>query len=173
MFNTSRNKVSSSSVKTMQVCPRIKWESVVHWNLTTSIYRGLKATEAHGLTASSINRVFVKVYEVQFFELIFNQSMNVCLDFLFSQPETYIRIILRAIKCDTSCTRAQFHKCKESITGNLVCLSSSRSYYVLYTVRFCDQATSWSLSCDELKNFATNILLKLVIKSRTGIRVIG
>ena len=28
-------------------------------------------------------------------------------------------------------------------------------------------------SCDELKNFAANILLKLVIKSRTGIRAIG
>ena len=26
---------------------------------------------------------------------------------------------------------------------------------------------------DELKNFVTNIFLKLVIKSRTGIRVIG
>ena len=38
---------------------------------------------------------------------------------------------------------------------------------------FCDQGASWSTSCDELKNFVANILLKLVIKSRTGIRAIG
>ena len=74
---------------------------------------------------------------------------------------------------------AQEHNCtsvKKIVTGNLVCPSSSfswRSYYVLYTLGFCDQATSWSSSCDELKNFADNILLKLVIKSRTGIRTIG
>ena len=39
----------------------------------------------------------------------------------------------------------------------------------LYTVGFCDQGSSWSSSCDELKNFKTNIFLKLVIKSCTGI----
>ena len=38
---------------------------------------------------------------------------------------------------------------------------------------FYDQVTSWSSSCDEQKNFATNILLKLVIKLHTGIRTIG
>ena len=42
----------------------------------------------------------------------------------------------------------------------------------LYTLWFCDQGVSWSSSCDELKNFAANIFLKLVIKSRTGIRTI-
>ena len=42
---------------------------------------------------------------------------------------------------------------KKSVTGNLVCPSSSL--------------------CDEQKNFAANVLLKLVIKSRTGIRTIG
>ena len=65
-------------------------------------------------------------------------------------------------------TVAQKHNCtsvKKSVTKNLVCRSSSfssRSCCVLYTLGFCDQATSWSSSCDELKNFATNILLKLV-----------
>ena len=39
----------------------------------------------------------------------------------------------------------------------------------LYTLMFCDQGASWSSSCDELKNFAINIFLKLVIKSRTVI----
>ena len=35
---------------------------------------------------------------------------------------------------------------------------------VFYTLEFCDQGTSWSSSRDELKNFAANIFLKLVIK---------
>ena len=39
----------------------------------------------------------------------------------------------------------------------------------LYIVGFCDQGVSWSSLCDELKNFATNIFLKLVIKMRTRI----
>ena len=39
----------------------------------------------------------------------------------------------------------------------------------LYTVRFCDQGAFWSSSCDELKNFAVNIFLRLVIQSCTGI----
>ena len=30
VFNASKNKVSSSSVKAMQVCPRIKCESATH-----------------------------------------------------------------------------------------------------------------------------------------------
>ena len=34
----------------------------------------------------STDRVSVKIYEVQFFKLIFIQSMNVCLAFLLSQP---------------------------------------------------------------------------------------
>ena len=42
----------------------------------------------------------------------------------------------------------------------------------LRTVGFCDQGALWSSSCDELKNFAANTLLKLVIKSRTGIRAL-
>ena len=40
----------------------------------------------------------------------------------------------------------------------------------LYTIGFCDQGASRSSSCDELKNFAANIFLKLVSKPRTRIR---
>ena len=40
----------------------------------------------------------------------------------------------------------------------------------LYTLGFCDQGTLRYLSYNELKNFASNIFLKLVIKLRTGIR---
>ena len=43
----------------------------------------------------------------------------------------------------------------------------------LYTVGFCNQGASWSLSCDELKNFVANIFLKLECKLRTGIRALN
>ena len=39
-----------------------------------------------------------------------------------------------------------------------------------FALGFCNQGALWSSSCDELKNFAANIFLKLVIKSRTRIR---
>ena len=35
-----------------------------------------------------------------------------------------MRIILRAVKGDRSCTRAQFTSVKKSVTGNLACPSS-------------------------------------------------
>ena len=40
------------------------------------------------------------------------------------------------------------------------------------TIGFCDQEISWSSSCNDPKNFAANILLKLVIKSRIRIRAL-
>ena len=75
-----------------------------------------------------------------------------------------------------SCTRAKLHKCEEKCNRK----PSLPQFFILfkkllclYTIRFCDQATSWSSSWDELKNFAANIFLKLVIKLRIGIRAIG
>ena len=39
---------------------------------TTRIYRGFKAAEDHGSTASSIDKVSVEVYEIQFFMTVFH-----------------------------------------------------------------------------------------------------
>ena len=72
MFNASRNKVSSSSVKTMQVCPRIMWENAGFYNSTANIYRGLKNCEAKNSTASSINTLFVEVYGIRVFRAGFH-----------------------------------------------------------------------------------------------------
>ena len=70
----------------MQVCLRIKWESAGFWYSTASIYRGLKAVLACGSTASSIDGYLLKFMKLSFSELIFVQSMSMCLEFLFSQP---------------------------------------------------------------------------------------
>ena len=103
----------------------------------------------------------------RFFNSIFIQSVGTCLGFLFSQPQTYIMIILRTVKGDTSCT---------SIEQSFVHANCDQRYNLsqfihllkkllcLYTVGFFDQGASRSSSCDELKNFAANILLQLVIE---------
>ena len=72
MFNVSRNEVSSSSVKTIKVCPRIKWESARFQNSTVSMYRGLKNCEAWNSTTSSIDTLSIEVYKIQFFRANFN-----------------------------------------------------------------------------------------------------
>ena len=44
--------------------------------------------------------------KIDFSDLISLQSMNRCLGFLFSQPKTYIRIVLRVVTADaTQCKR--------------------------------------------------------------------
>ena len=103
VFNTSRNKVSSSSVKAMQVrkCRILNLDN-------QHLSRFKESCFSPRLDSCSTDIVSVKIYEVQFFKLIFIQSVNVCLGFLFSQSQTYINIILRAIK-----SYAQFHKCEE------------------------------------------------------------
>ena len=84
-----------------------------------------------------------------------------CLGFLLSQPYTYKRIVLRAVKVDTSCTSVEqslFKKIVSKIEFSLV----HRFYeeVVMFVhLGFCNQAFSGSLLCDELKNFTANNLL--------------
>ena len=51
-----------------------------------SIYQGLKATEARGSIASSIDDYLSRFMKLSFSKMFFNQSVNVCLEFIFSQP---------------------------------------------------------------------------------------
>ena len=108
--------------------------------------------------------------KISFSKLISLQSMNTCLGFLFSQPYTYIRIILRAIKgcagVKQSCVHANCDR-RQNLSEFIFLL---KKLLCLYTVWFCNQGVSWSSSCDELKNFAANIFVKLVSKLRIGIR---
>ena len=90
-----------------------------------------------------------------------------CLGFLFSQPQTYKRIILRVVNVDTSCTSVEQSLFKQIVTGDKVLpqfIFLVKKLVCLYTVGFSNQGASRSSSCDELKNFAANNFLQLVIE---------
>ena len=55
-------------------------------SLIASIYRDLKAAEARSSTAISIDGYLSRFMKLSFSELIFIQSVSMCLGFLFSQP---------------------------------------------------------------------------------------
>ena len=95
------------------------------------------------------------------------QSVILCLSFLFSQPQTYKRIILRAVKVDISCTSVRQSLFKQIVTKDRICLSSSflcRSCYVCTLQGFMTKYLFDFHRLDELKNFAANKLLQLVIE---------
>ena len=90
-----------------------------------------------------------------------------CLGFLFSQSQMYKRIILRAVKVDTSCTSVGQSLFKQIVTKDRICLSSSflcRSCYVCTLQGFVTKYLFDLHHLDELKNFAVNNLLQLVIE---------
>ena len=61
-------------VQVLKPCKSIQESrnEVQDFKAIATIYRSLKAAETHGSTASSIDRVSVKVYEVQFFRTVFH-----------------------------------------------------------------------------------------------------
>ena len=101
-----------------------------------------------------------------FLGLFFIQSVIICLGFLFLQPQTYKKIILRAVKGDTSCTSVEQSLFMQIVIGNNLpqFISLVKKLLCLCIIGFCNQGASRSSSCDKLKNFATNNLLQLVIK---------
>ena len=66
-------------------------------------------------------------------------------------------IILRAIKEFTSCTSFEKSPFKKIVTRDKVCPSSSllKKLLCMCTVRFCDQASPWSLSCGWIKELCS------------------
>ena len=115
---------------------------------TYNIYRGSKGNFYPILDSCSINTLSIEIYENQIFNFDF----------------TPIRVYL---------FRLSFHKhivigdiCPNSSLSSRSCCVCTQQSFV--TKEFCDLHR-----VNELKNFVTNIFLKLVIKSRTGIRVIG
>ena len=88
-----------------------------------------------------------------------------CLGLLFLQPWTYKMIILRAVKGDTSCTSVEQSLFKQIMTRDRICPNSSflcRSCCVCAPQGF---VTIFQIFIvDELKNFAANNLLQLMIE---------
>ena len=90
-----------------------------------------------------------------------------CLGFLFSQPQTNKRIILKAIKGGTSCTSVEQSLFKQIVTGDRICPTSSflcRSCCVCTLQGFVTKHLLDLHRLDELMNFVANNLLQLVIE---------
>ena len=66
-------------------------------------------------------------------------------------------IILRAVKVDTSCTSVEQNLFKQFVTRDKVLPNSSilKKLLCLCTIGFCDQASSWSLSCGWIEEFCS------------------
>ena len=90
-----------------------------------------------------------------------------CLGFLFSQSQTYKMIILKAVKVFTSCTSVEQSLFKQIVTGDRICPRSSflsRSCCVCAPQGFVTKHLLDLHRWNEMKNFATNNLLQLVIE---------
>ena len=113
--------------------------------------------------------IFFGILDWAFFQScdVFIQSVIICLGFLFSQPQTYKRIILRTVNGDTSCTSVEQNLFKQIVTGDRICPSSSflcKSCCVCTPQGFITKNLLDLHRLDELKNFAPNNLLQLVIE---------
>ena len=89
VFNTSRNKSSSPSIEAMQICPQNQVKKCCSLKLDRCIYQDL-IFEAQQMYLS-------RIMKFRFPDLFFMHIQAMCLGFLFSQPQTYIWIILRAV----------------------------------------------------------------------------
>ena len=72
MFNISRNKISSLSIKVMQVCPRVKCKKCCSLKLNNYHLLSLEELFQPMAQSSSIDRVSVEIYEVQFLRTDFH-----------------------------------------------------------------------------------------------------
>ena len=90
-----------------------------------------------------------------------------CLCFLFSQSQTYKIISLRAVKVGTSCTSVEQSFFKQIVTEDRIFPNSSflrRNCCVCAPQGFMTKHLLDLHSWDELKNFAANNFLQLVIE---------
>ena len=90
-----------------------------------------------------------------------------CLCFLFSEPQTYKRIILSAVKDGTSCKSVEQSLFKQIVTEDRIFPSLSflwRSCCVCAPLGFVTKHLLDLHRLDELKNFVANNLLQLVIE---------
>ena len=97
--------------------------------------------------------------KISFSDLIFGPCLYICVGFLFSQPQTYIRLILEAVIQEN--IRRTYAK------GDRCLILSKRSYCIFAPQGFVIKCFLIFI-VDEVKNFATNIFFKLVCQSRTG-----
>ena len=122
------------------------------------------------LDGFSIDKLFVEIYEKQIFSSIFHQIRGYMFRLSFLTTLNIYKDCFKGRQRLRKC-EAKLCSCKLWLDTEFALVHLSlEKLLCLYTIRFCDQGASWSSSCDELKNFAANIFLKLVSKPRIGIR---
>ena len=146
----------------MQVCPRLKLRKCLSLKLDNQHLSSFKSCSSPvAQTDSYLQRLN------RFFCSVFFQSVIMYLGFLFSQLQTYKRIILRAIKGDTSCTSVEQSLFMQIVTKDRIFPSSSllcRSCCICASQGFVIKHLLDLHRLDELKNFAAKNLLQLVIQ---------
>ena len=101
-----------------------------------------------------------RIMKFKFPNLISRISMCICVGFLFLQIYTYIRIILRVVKGDATWCKVIIHSnCDRRQFAFIFLL---KKLLRLYAKGFVTKELLDLHRVDELKNFAANILLKLV-----------
>ena len=131
MFNTSKNKVSSPSVKAMQICPRIKWKVLDFkaWQLARQIeiYWGLKGRVSLMLDSCLIDKLSTEIYKNQFFRFDFTPICGYMFRFSFLTTLNIYKDYFKGRHswCWVQLNAKVFHK--HIVTGD-ICPSSSFSW---------------------------------------------
>ena len=137
VFNTSRNKVSRSSVEIIKSVQETSWRSAYSLKLdscsTPSICRGL----------------WISKFWYDFL------GIN---DYVFGLSFLLI-LVLRAVKEFISCTSIEQTLFKQIVTADevlaLVHLFLLKKLLCICTIGFCDQASFWSSSCGWTKELCS------------------
>ena len=105
------------------------------------------------------DRYLSRITKISFLDLIFVPCLCICAGFLFSQSQTYIRLILKII--------TQENTRRTHVNGDRCLILSKRSYYAFAPQDFVTKCFLIFI-VDEVKNFTANIFFKLVSQSCTG-----
>ena len=103
-----------------------------------------------------------RITKFRFPDLIFTHIQVICVGFLFSQPWTYIRIILRAIKGDVTWFKVIIHSNCDQRQFALVYLSLKEAI-VFVRQRFCNQCAPWSSSSGWIEELCSQHLSQVGI----------
>ena len=134
---------------------------------TDSIYRGLKGIFNPMLNSWSIDNLSIEIYENQYFRSNFTQIYVYLFRLSFLITLNIYKDYFKGCQSLRK-YKAKFCSCKLWQETKFALVHLSLEEVVVYPVGFCDQGVLWSSLCDELKNFAANIILKLVVSHVLG-----
>ena len=151
------------SIETMQIWPRNKWRKCCSLKLDRSLDKILSIKNYYWSSTETRHKLYLsRITKLGFPDLITRISLSICVGFFFSQPWTYIRIILRTVTkwCKVLQKNNPYILWPE-IEFALVHHILYRNYCI-FTLRILWPRSFLIFIVDELKNFLANVFLKLV-----------